>query len=243
MIRMTLGGEQMEGIESRGVAEHIRVYLPHAQTGELVMPIDGPDGMNFPEDRERPASRAYTPRRWDLANNEMDVDFVIHGEGPASEWASNIKAGDTAIISGQPGGPYTPDTDVDWYVVGGDEAAIPAIATLLEVLPSSMKTYVYAEVLDEAEEQSFSSPAQLEVTWLHRRSGTELPGRKLAATMRQLEVPEGDGRIWISAEASVMRDIKKQFLDRGVDRTMLRVQGYWKAGDINHTDHDMGDDV
>ena len=243
MIRATLGGEQMAGIESRGVAEHIRVYLPHAETGELPMPVMGPEGMNFPEDQDRPTSRAYTPRRWYLENNEVDVDFVIHGEGPASAWASTIKPGDTAVISGQPGGAYQPEMDVDWYVIGGDEAAIPAIATLLEVLPPAMRVHVYAEVLDEEEEQEITPSSQAQITWLHRNSANELPGRKLAAAMRDVELPEGDGRVWVSCEASVMRGIKADFLERGVDRSMLRVQGYWKAGDVNHTDHDMGDDV
>ena len=41
---------------------------------------------------------------WNADANELDVDFVIHGEGPASMWASSVKAGDTAVISGQPGG-------------------------------------------------------------------------------------------------------------------------------------------
>lgn len=244
MVRITLGGEQMEGFTPRGVAEHIRVYLPDAQTGELVLPVEGPDGVNFPEDRERPKSRAYTPRRWDPEALELDVDFVVHGDGPGSAWAASVKPGDTAVISGQPGGPYMPETHLDWYVIGGDEAALPGIATLLEVLPPSMQTHVLVEVLDEAEEQPLTSPSQLHVTWIHRGSNTELPGRKLASALREVELPAGEGRVWVSCEAGVMRDIRRHFLEeRGVDRSVLRTQGYWKAGAVNHTDHDMGDDV
>ena len=41
-----------------------------------------------------------------------------------------------------------------------------------------------------------------------------------------------------------MREIRKHYIeDRGLDRSVLRTQGYWKKGDINHPDHDMGDDV
>ncbi|MDA1036025.1 MAG: siderophore-interacting protein [Chloroflexi bacterium] len=84
MVRITLGGEQMEGFETKGAAEHVRVFVPNAQTGELVLPVLGPEGYAFPEDVERPTSRAYTPRRFDPQTNEIDIDFVIHGEGPAS---------------------------------------------------------------------------------------------------------------------------------------------------------------
>jgi NADPH-dependent ferric siderophore reductase len=244
MVRITLGGEQMEGFETTGVAEHVRVFMPNEQTGLLLLPIPGPEGYAFPENADRPISRAYTPRRFNPQTNEIDIDFVIHGEGPASAWAASVKPGDTAVISGQPGGTYQPETHVDWYLIGGDEAGLPAIATLLEALPASIRTYVYIEVRDQSEEQELPTPSQAQITWLHRGSDNDLPGQALAIALRQAELPEGDGRIWITAEASVMRDIRKHYLeDRNVDRTKLRTQGYWKQHATNHTDHDMGDDV
>ncbi|MEX2598867.1 MAG: siderophore-interacting protein [Dehalococcoidia bacterium] len=244
MVRIKLGGEQMEGFATKGPAEHIRVYLPHAETGELVLPVPGPDGYAFPEDRERPKSRAYTPRRWDPEKRELDIDILLHGDGPGSAWASNVQEGDVAVISGQPGGPYLPEMDLDWYIIAGDEAAMPAIGTLLEVLPSSMRTHVYIEVPDEAEKQELQTDSRMELTWVHPGVPGAHPGRALAEALRQAELPDGDGRIWVSCEASVMRDIRRHFLEeRGVDRAMLRTQGYWKAGETNHTDHDMGDDV
>jgi NADPH-dependent ferric siderophore reductase len=243
MVRVTLSGEHLEGFSTKGVAEHVRVFLPDAETSELLLPVPGPDGLAFPEDHARPTSRAYTPRRWDPETNELDIDFVIHGEGPASNWASRVKPGDKAVVSGQPGGSYLPEAGVDWYVIAGDEAALPAIGTLLEVLPPSMHADVYVEVLDEAEDQQLTSEAKLNVTWLHRGSEEQIVGRQLVAAMKAAALPEGDGRIWVSAEASIMREVRRHLLeDRGLDRAMLRTQGYWKQGTLNHTDHDMGDD-
>lgn len=243
MVRITLGGEQMEGFDSRGPAEHFRIFLPDSETGELPLPIAGPDGNAFPEDMPRPVSRAYTPRRWDAETGELAVDIALHEHGPGAAWAASVKEGDTAVISGQPGGAYFPDADAAWYVIGGDEAALPAIGTLLEALPSTMRAYVIAEVHDAAEEQEMESAATFEVTWLHREAGAK-PGRALADAMRALELPEGDGRIWVSCEADIMRELRRHYIeDRGLDRSMLRTQGYWKMGDVNHPDHDMGDDV
>ena len=135
MTRVTFGGENMAGFVTKGPAEHIRIFLPDESTGQLPLPVPGPDGLEFPPDGERPKSRAYTPRRWDPDTLELDVDFVIHGEGPASAWASAVKAGDTAVVGGQASGAYLPESDVDWYVILGDEAALPAIGTLLDALP------------------------------------------------------------------------------------------------------------
>ena len=244
MIRVTFGGENMTGFFSKGPAEHVRIYLPHEETGVFTLPVPGPDGLEFPEDVERPKSRAYTPRRWDADTNELDVDFVIHGEGPASLWAVAAKAGDTAVVGGQPSGTYFPEPSADWYVILGDEAALPAIATLLEALPATIQAHVYIEVLNAAEEQELTSPARTHITWLHRGNDHDLPGRLLAHAIRHADIPEGDGRVWVSAEASIMREIRKHLLeDHNLHRSLIRTQGYWKQGALNHTDHDMGDDV
>lgn len=243
MVRVTLGGGQMEGFESKGPAEHFRLYLPDGETGELILPVMGPEGNAFPEDRPRPASRAYTPRRWDPHAGELDVDIALHDHGPGAAWAASVKEGDTAVISGRAGGTYLPETNVDWYFIGGDEAALPAVATVLEALPSSMRAYVLVEVHDADEEMELQSPADIQVWWLHRQPG-DVPGRALSNAMRQAALPHGEGRIWVSCEANVMREIRRHFIEeRGLDRSMLRTQGYWKAGDVNHSDHDMGEDV
>ena len=243
MVRITVGGEQMAGFQTKGAAEHIRVYLPDEVTGELAMPSKGPDGNAFPPDGGQPPSRAYTPLRWNPDKLEMDIEFALHDGGLASGWAENVKAGDPAIISGRAGGAYFPDTSADWYVIGGDATALPAIGTLLDMLPSTMRAYVLAEVRDAGEEQALSSDAELEARWLHHLPG-ELPGRALADAMKAMELPRGKGRIWVSCEASIMREIRRHCLEeRGLARSMLRTQGYWKAGAANHPDHDMGEDV
>ena len=243
MVRITFGGEQMAGFESKGPAQHIRVFMPDSETGELLLPVMGPEGNAFPENRTRPASRAYTPRRWDSETGELDIDIALHHEGPGSAWAAGVKEGDIAVITGRPGGAYFPDAEADWYLIGGDEAALPAIGTLLEALPSSMRAYVLAEVHDGDEELELESAAALQLRWLHRQEG-ETPGRALAAAMREAELPEGRGCVWVSCEAAIMREIRRHFIEeRGLDRSMLRTQGYWKAGAVNHPDHDMGEDV
>ena len=243
MTRLTLGGDRMAGFECPGAASHIRVFLPDAETGELVLPVPGPDGDAFPEDRPRPRSRAYTPRRWRPDAMELDVDFALHDHGPGAAWAASAKEGDPAVISGRAGGAYFPDPDADWHLIAGDESALPAAADVAEALAPGAKATVIVEVRDADEEQELTSPADLRVQWVHRREG-DTPGRALAVALRAVELPDGDGRIWVSCEASAMREARRFFLDeRGVARKALRTQGYWKAGASNHPDHDMGEDA
>lgn len=243
MVRITFGGEQLTRFHFAGPASHLRVFLPDSETGEPILPDEGPEGNAFPRGRGFPPSRAYTPRCWNPEEPELDVEVALHGEGPGSLWASSAKEGDVAVISGRSGGAYFPDVSADWYIIAGDETALPAIGTLLDVMPSTMHAYVLAEVKDEKEELALESAAEISKLWLHRADG-QTPGRGLADSMKAIELPRGDGRIWVSCEASIMREIRRHFIEvRGLDRSVLRTQGYWKAGASNHPDHDLGEDV
>jgi NADPH-dependent ferric siderophore reductase len=51
---------------------------PHvARDGRIVWP-DGAHGVSL---------RSYTARRQDPAAGEVEMDFVLHGDGPAAAWA------------------------------------------------------------------------------------------------------------------------------------------------------------
>jgi NADPH-dependent ferric siderophore reductase len=242
MARITVTGPALEGFSTQGVAGHLRVFLPAPGQEVPTLPTWGPNGPEYPADAVRPTSRAYTPRRWDPASLELDIDFVLHGDnGPASAWASRAKPGDKLVVVA-PRRAYQVDPAASWYLIIADEAAIPGAATLLEVLHPGQRAVVIAEVQDAGEEQSLASAAQLTVHWIHR--GESSPGQKLEAAVRAAELPQGDGRVWVACEAMAMRQIRRHLLnDRGLPRTSINTQGYWKHGVANHPDHDLGEDI
>ncbi len=132
------------------------------------------------------------------------------------------------------------DYDADWYILAGDETALPAIATIIEALPASIPAQVYLEVLDNAEEQELPSLPLVQVFWLHRGSNQAVPGQMLLSALRNISIPEGNGHVWIGCEASVGRSAKSFFIeDRFLDETMIHAQGYWQDGRLNHPDHDV----
>src|SRR4051812_25833043 len=152
MMRVTVAGESLADFPTPGPASHFKVFFPEIDPSA-----------------ERPVNRTYTPRRWDPTTGALDIDFLIHGTGVGSTWASQARVGTPAGV-GKPGGAYEVDPSADWFLIAGDESALPGVGTLLDALPESAQAHVFLEVENEDEEQQLTSRAKLDVTWLHRGS-------------------------------------------------------------------------
>jgi NADPH-dependent ferric siderophore reductase len=232
MVRVTFTGDDLSAFAWNGPAAHIKLVFPEAGQVEPALPQpEGPRPNNI---------RTYTPRRFDPAVPELDVEFVLHGDGPASNWASQVQVGQSLVLAG-PGPNYQVDPAADWFLLAGDDTAIPAISTILDALPAATRAIVILEVQDPQEEQALHSAAALEVTWLHR--GSNQPDALLEQALRDFSLPSGDGRIYVGAESGAMRRIRQHLLrERGLDARQIVTRGYWKAGATNYTDHDYGTD-
>jgi NADPH-dependent ferric siderophore reductase len=234
MLRIVFGGPELAGFNWNGPAAHIKLIL----------------GSIGPETEARPLSRTYTPRHFDAARGELTVDFVLHGEGPASTWAAQAQVGQPMLIAG-PGRFYAVDEQAQWLLVAGDESAIPAVATILEVVPDHVRTQVLLEVNDAADEFAIAPRRpNVSLRWLHRaqpivgHGGGARAGIELAAAIAAFELPGGAGRIYVACEADAMRGIRRQLLrERAVSRDWLTTRGYWKQGATDYPDRDYGEDV
>lgn len=246
LARVTLAGPDLAGFTSRAPAEHIKVFFPGPGETEPPKTVPGPDGPTFPPDIPRPLSRTYTPRRFDPEALELQVDFVLHGDGPGASWARQAKVGDRVVIAG-PGGGYQRPPGLAWLVIGGDETSLPAIGMVLATLPANVRVRLFVEVHDAAEEQLLESAATLDVTWLHQHAkhgDTTVAGQLLEGAIRDLTLPEGAGQVWIACEATAMRRIRAHLLhERRLTLAQMYTRGYWQVGEANHPDHDYGEDI
>jgi NADPH-dependent ferric siderophore reductase len=190
MVRVVFAGEELVGFTTRGPAEHLKVNFPPPGESALVLPEWGPEGPILLAGQQRPLNRTYTPRRWNSEAGELSVDFLLHGEGPGSTWAQRARPGHVVAVSHQPGGVYKVDAEADWYLIGGDEAALPAVGTLLEALPTSCMAYVFVEVADADEELKLESSTRFQVKWLHHGGAAGRVGRKLEQAVREFPFPE-----------------------------------------------------
>lgn len=243
MVRVTLAGDELEGFEQPAPTQHVKVILPEPGQSRPALPDPSlPRGASEPG-QPRPLMRTYTIRRYDAGARELDIDFVLHGEGAASNWAATAKPGGIVALAGPGGRPYSPRLDASWYVLAGDESALPAMATVLERLPASIEAHVYAEVEGPEEHVSFATGAKLDLAWLHRGSRSATPGSLVVEELGRAGRPAGDGQAWLACEANIMRRIRRQLQDGwGLEPSAMVTRGYWKVGEINYPDHDYGED-
>lgn len=222
MRRITLTGPELAGFISLGTDDHVKVFFPQnaEEQATLETLVLGADK----DSRAMPAMRDYTPRRYDLDRLELDIDFVLHGDGPASTWAAQAQPGQFLHIGGPRGSMVVPDI-FDSYLLIGDETALPAIARRLEGLAANRRALVVVEIENGAEQQVLDSPAEVKVIWVLREGGKD----HLLSTVQQLSLPEGELYAWIATEAKASRQIRRVLLDdKGLDQQFVKAVGYWQ---------------
>ena len=225
MRRITVGGPELAGFISLGSDDHVKLFFP--QTAEEQAALENLTLSAGAKSNAMPPMRDYTPRRYDLDTLELDLDFVLHGDGPASTWAAKAQPGQFLHIGGPRGSMIVPDI-FDSYLLIGDETALPAIARRLEELPGNRQARVVVEIENAQEEQPLKSAASVEVIWVHR----DAPAEDLLRTVESLSIPSGDLYTWVATESALSRKVRRVLLDtHGLNDEFVKAVGYWRLDD------------
>jgi NADPH-dependent ferric siderophore reductase len=215
LVRVRFSGAS--GFDGVQPAASLRLLVP---TGDdLVMPAWNGNEYLLP-DGTRPPVRTLTPLP--VAGGGLDVEVVVHGNGPASDWAQAARVGQRAALSGPGRGYEVPDAAR--FVIVGDESAIPAIGQLLAALPA--RAVAASEVHVEVASPSAQVDLPADVHW----HVSDRPGEALVAAVSGATIDDGT-RVWVAGEAAAVQRARRHLFDeRGVPRAMTWVRGYWKHG-------------
>jgi NADPH-dependent ferric siderophore reductase len=190
-----------------------------AKDGRIVWP-DGAHGVSL---------RSYTARRQDPVAASVEIDFVLHGDGPAAAWATAAEPG---AVLGVAGAGALGDRPAGHLLLAGDETALPAISRILASAPPDSRGVALLEVAGAAEEQPLAAPDGVAIRWLHR--GDTAPGEStlLADAVAALDRPEGDDVFaWVAAESATVRAIRAHLRGSwGLGRAQHHAIGYWRRG-------------
>jgi NADPH-dependent ferric siderophore reductase len=211
-VRITLGGAELEGFTSLSFDDHLKIFL----------------GLDPTVPDDRGIMRDFTPRSFDPAKLELVLEFALHGEGAATEWAEQVAPGQQLSIGGPRGSLVIP-ADYDWQLLIGDETALPAIARRLEEMPSRANVFSFIQLNDAADKRKLETKAKLVETWVAARPDG------LAEAIRDFKTPAGEGFAWAAGEAKAISAVRAVLVAaHGLDKDHIRAAAYWKRGTSAH---------
>ncbi|MBD8506511.1 siderophore-interacting protein [Hoyosella sp. G463] len=228
MVRVTLGGRGLAGFASTGKPdERLGVYFPNPGTREPQRPTVTDGAWEFADPDDIPEGRSYTVRRARPDRGEIDIDFVVHEGGVASAWATRARPGDLVGLSDADGW-FAPLPGTSRYLLVADATGLPAAARIIEEAPPGTRVDVIFEVPVSEDEQYLAIPHSSSATWLVGSGLGHAPSR-LADAVRELGPLPDDTHVWVAAEASTTRAIRKHLRrDRGLPNARMTVIGYWR---------------
>ena len=228
MRRLTLSAPEFADYAPIGPDEYLGLMMPRDDGRGLRLPGDDADNIRaavaaLPEE-DRPDLRWYTLRAHRPDEQQIDVDFVVHGdEGPGTRFARRAAVGSRLGVR-ECTALYAPEADAHTRVIVGDETAIPAIARILEVAGSA-GARVFIEVGDPADRQPLGDA----VTWVLREGSPA--GARLVDAVRSAELPASVDYAWVCGERLAVQEIRRFLVQQGVAKDRITFSGYWRLGE------------
>jgi len=230
MVQVTVGGGDLLHFESLGADQFVHVLAP--PRGQDRLPIDRDFTWTHYEAMaadERPVGAYYTVRRWRPAVAEIDLVIVTSGhDGDGSRWAQRAAAGDPVGLWG-PRRIFDPPADTDHFVLVGDETGVPAIAAILEELPTGCVVDVVAEVGEACDEMALQRGPNTSVSWTHRAGASAGTTSQLLDAVRDLDITSERAYVWGGAESRVMTSIRRYLRDSvRLPAERVAMTAYWR---------------
>jgi NADPH-dependent ferric siderophore reductase len=197
-------------VQADGVAD---VAIKPAQDVELLLR----------DSTGRRVKRRYTIRHARPEAAELDLDVLLHGDGPGASWGARAQQGDNVEFQGPRGKLELRSAPV--HLVVGDESALPAIAAICDALPDGERAIAVIEIRDVADQL----PVDAEVHWV-ARGGTPPGGADLlGAALGHVEIA-ADARAYLMGETRAMVALRGVVEARGIAHEAVFVKGYWNLG-------------
>jgi NADPH-dependent ferric siderophore reductase len=193
---------------------------------DLMLAIPGPAATSL--------RRRYTIRSFDRVAPAVDIDVVLHGDGPGAAWAASVRPGGRIEAIG-PRGKVTVDPAADWHLFAGDDSAVPASLAMAESLPAPERAVVVLEVDGAADQQQAATGdgRQIPVQWLHRAGADPALADGLVAALGTVVLPAGRGHAYLAGELRAVAQMRSTLLERGLDGEQISAKPYWRAGRAN----------
>jgi NADPH-dependent ferric siderophore reductase len=248
-VRVTVGGPDFHDFTSGGPADHVRVFFPDPQTGDLVAPTAvGPNDDGIVRPDAPTIARDYTPLNPRLSDDGhsqvIDLDFSLHDNpGPATAWAASAAPGDQLVVVGPRGSKQAPQS-IDGLLLVVDDTALPSASRWLSGVPVSVNRAVIALTrLTSDEVRNYlaaEAPFAVDITVIEPHPSAAAHA-SLEAAVREREIGPATF-VFAAGEAEALVPIRR-YLRRelGLPPEQVAVSGYWRAGVVGFDHHEAID--
>lgn len=236
MRRVTLGGEQLAAhtadngypvpaFRSDNFDDSIKLIFS-TTPGRTPQGPEQRDGkIAWPSKNSGSTRRTYTVRNYDASRGELDIDFVLHGSGVASDWARQAQVSQTLQIAG-PKSTASHPSGADWILAAGDATALPAMSRWLEQWPAGQRGKFFIAVDADSHRQDLVQPEGVEITWLVRDNPNVLYD-----AITSTDWWDGEPFAWVAGESASLKPIRRWLQhEKGLRKDQMHLSGYWKSG-------------
>lgn len=226
LLRIHLGGGDLHEFASSGYAdEWIRLIFPN-ELGTTALPEHGARKQNISGSAVKSPTRPYSIRQWDKSRAEITLEFALHDDGLATNWARDAQVGDEIGVT-KPEGRYCVPANTAWILLLCDLTGLPAASRIMEERCAGLPLYVHMEVPHE-EDVPQTLFAHVRGAHWYRAPRDEPRPTALEDIARQITLPQGPGYIWIAGEAQAIYASREHFRDvLGFDKDRITAIGYW----------------
>lgn len=204
LARITLSGEDLQDFVSLSFDDHVKAFFPSADGGD-------------------PAARDYTAVRFNFSACELDLDFVLHGHGPAAKWAAQAQPGQALEVGGPKGSILLPE-GLDWLLMAGDATALPAISRHLLHWREGCQGHITVVMPDFAERRPLDLPEGVSLQWVSSEA------EAIEVLERGVPLP-GRGFAWCAGEARFADSWRNVLVAQNrMDPHAIKASAYWRRG-------------
>ncbi|MBB5620292.1 NADPH-dependent ferric siderophore reductase [Pedobacter cryoconitis] len=172
--------------------------------------------------------RHYTISSFDREAGTFEIIFHIHGNGPGSDLASQLKAGDHLKIT-VPGGRKLYHKEKERHFFFGDETSLSLYVALMQEME---KTGQSCTGVLELSEQNMEVPALLGFEAMVVLKIADHPAQQAISYLQSIAEQDTvlNSAFYLTGNVASVQEFRKTLKRMGVSSKNIMFQGYWAEG-------------
>lgn len=170
--------------------------------------------------------RHYTPSYFHTGEGVCEVLFYLHGKGPGSHWAQELKKGDETKLLG-PGGKIRFDGQAGKHLCFGDETSLGVLKCISD---EAAQRSVLCRCIAELDAGHSEWPDLAGLPCISVSKNTTAPAREAIDRLGDYENEFPDTAFYLTGNAKSIQAVKKYLTVKGVQSKRIHTEPYWAEG-------------